>query len=189
MVPTATQLKSRTGSGAQTASGLVGTVVIESGSGSLTLTDVGGAAEARTGSGSIHAHGIGGAFTGNTGSGGIDLVQTGQGDVVVSTGSGGVDLKGVDGAVRVRTGSGSITIDGKPTGPWELDTGSGAVRARMSPDAAFTIDAKAGVRRASARVRRSRLSGSVERGQLQGRSAAVARPWRIRTGSGGISVD
>ncbi len=188
VAPAATQVRSRTGSGTQTASGLAGPVVLESGSGSVTLTDIGGAAEVRTGSGSINAHGIGGAFTGSAGSGHIEVVQTGHGDVAASTGSGSVELKGVDGGARVRTGSGSVTADGKPTGPWELDTGSGSVHVRVAADAAFTIDAKAG----SGGVRTSQavtVVGDLERGQLQGQVRGGGPTVRIRTGSGGINID
>jgi hypothetical protein len=188
VAPAATQLRSRTGSGSQTASGLAGPVVLESGSGSATLTDIGGAAEVRTGSGSIQARGIAGAFTGSAGSGNIEVVQTAHGDVAASTGSGSVEISGVDGAVRVRTGSGSVTIDGKPTGPWELDTGSGSVHARLPPDAAFTIDAKAG----SGGVKTSQpitVSGTVDRGTLYGQVRGGGPTVRIRTGSGGITLD
>lgn len=188
VVPAATQLKARTGSGSQTASGLKGPVILESGSGSVTLTDIGGAAEARTGSGSIQAHGIAGAFTGSAGSGHIEVVQTAGGEVNASTGSGSVELKGADGAVRVRTGSGSVTVEGKPTGAWEIDTGSGSVRAHMAPDAAFTIDAKAG----SGGVSTSQpvtIAGAVARGELHGQVRGGGPTVRIRTGSGGISLD
>jgi hypothetical protein len=188
VVPAATQLRSRTGSGSQTATGLAGPVHLESGSGSVEIRDIAGAAEASTGSGSIHANGIGGAFTGNAGSGQIEVVQTAPGDVVASTGSGSVELKGVDGAARVRTGSGSVTIDGKPTGPWDLETGSGSVRARMAPDAAFTIDARAG----SGGVSTSQpvtIAGAVARGELHGQVRGGGPTVRIRTGSGGISLD
>ena len=188
VVPAATQLRARSGSGSQSVRGIAGPVVVETGSGSTELTDIGGAAEARTGSGSIHARGIGGAFTGSTGSGQIDVEQTARGDVAASTGSGSVEIKGVDGAARVRTGSGSVTIDGKPTGPWDLDTGSGSVHARMPPDAAFTVDARAG----SGGVKTSQpitVSGNLERGTLYGQVRGGGPTVRIRTGSGGISLD
>jgi DUF4097 and DUF4098 domain-containing protein YvlB len=188
VVPAATQLRSRTGSGSQSATGLAGPVRLESGSGSVAIKDIAGAAEASTGSGSIRAHGIGGAFTGNAGSGQIEVVQTAPGDVVASTGSGSVDLKGVAGAARVRTGSGSVTIDGRPSGPWDLETGSGSVRARMAPDAAFTIDARAG----SGGVSTSQpvtVAGTVARGELHGQVRGGGPTVRIRTGSGSISLD
>jgi DUF4097 and DUF4098 domain-containing protein YvlB len=115
-------------------------------------------------------------------------VQTAPGDVVASTGSGSVDLKGVAGAARVRTGSGSVTIDGRPSGPWDLETGSGSVRARMAPDAAFTIDARAG----SGGVSTSQpvtVAGTVARGELHGQVRGGGPTVRIRTGSGSISLD
>jgi len=188
VAPAATQLRARSGSGSQSVSGLAGPVVVETGSGSTELTDIGGAAEARTGSGSIHARGIGGAFTGSTGSGQIEVAQTARGDVAASTGSGSVELKGVDGAARVRTGSGSVTIDGKPTGAWDLETGSGSVHARLAPEAAFTIDARAG----SGGVSTSQpvtIAGAVARGELHGQVRGGGPTVRIRTGSGGISLD
>jgi hypothetical protein len=188
VAPAATQLRSRSGSGSQTVTGLAGPVHVESGSGSLQLKDIAGAAEARTGSGSIHALGIAGAFTGSAGSGPIDVVQTARGDVSVSTGSGSVELQRVDGAARVRAGSGSVTIEGTPTGEWDIETGSGSVHAQLPADAAFTIDAKAG----SGTVRTSHpvtLRGGVDRGRLEGEVRGGGPTVRIRTGSGAISLD
>jgi len=188
VAPVATQLRARSGSGSQSVSGIAGPVVVETGSGSTELTDIGGAAEARTGSGSIHARGIGGAFTGSTGSGQIEVTQTAGGDLAAATGSGSIEVKGVDGAARVRTGSGSVTIEGKPSGPWDLETGSGSVRARIASDAAFTIDARAG----SGGVSTSQpvtIAGAVARGELHGQVRGGGPTVRIRTGSGGISLD
>ena len=188
VAPANTQVRTRSGSGGQKVSGLAGPVFTETGSGSVEFADIGGAAEARTGSGSIRGRGIAGAFTGSTGSGGIEVEQTAHGDVSASTGSGGVELKGVDGAARVRTGSGSVTIAGKPTGAWEVDTGSGSVSVRMPADAAYTIDAKAG----SGGVRTSQpitVSGNIDRGSLYGQVRGGGPTVRIRTGSGGITLD
>jgi hypothetical protein len=187
-VPAATSVRSRTGSGAQTVAGVAGPVNAATGSGAVTLTDVRGAVEAATGSGSIEARGIAGAFNGRTGSGSVTLEQTAPGDVSVSTGSGSVDLSGVDGGARVRTGSGGITIAGTPSGEWALDAGSGSVRLRLPADAAFALDARAG----SGSVTTSHpvtVVGTTQRGQLRGEVRGGGPTVRIRTGSGGISVE
>jgi hypothetical protein len=188
VVPAATRVRSRTGSGSQTVTGLAGPVRVESGSGSAALTDIGGATEASTGSGSIRATGIAGAFTGRAGSGRIEVAQTARGDVAVSTGSGSIELKGVDGALRARAGSGSITIDGTPAGEWDIETGSGSVRAHVPNDAAFTLDVQAG----SGGVSTSHpvtIEGAVGHGQLRGQVRGGGPTVRIRTGSGGVSLD
>jgi hypothetical protein len=187
-VPVATSVRSRTGSGAQTVAGVAGPVNAATGSGAVTLTDVHGAVEAATGSGAIEARGIAGAFNGRTGSGSVTLAQSAPGDVSVSTGSGSVDLSGVDGAAHVRTGSGGITVAGTPSGDWSLDAGSGAVRLLLPADAAFTLDARAG----SGPVTTSHpvtVLGTSQRGQLRGDVRGGGPTVRVRTGSGGISVE
>ena len=59
-VPADTRVRSRTGSGSQTVSGVTGPVEARSGSGTLRLTNIRGAVEASAGSGSIRGEGIAG---------------------------------------------------------------------------------------------------------------------------------
>jgi Toastrack DUF4097 len=188
MVPADASVRSRSGSGRQTVAGVAGPVDAATGSGGVMLTGIAGAVRAATGSGSIEAHGIGGAFDGKTGSGAVKLEQTGPGDVSVTTGSGGVELSGVDGGARVHTGSGAIAVEGKPSAAWEIEAGSGAVLVNLPDDAAFTLDAHAG----SGRITTSHpvtVTGSTERGQLRGQVRGGGPTVRIRTGSGGITID
>jgi DUF4097 and DUF4098 domain-containing protein YvlB len=188
VVPAATSVVSRTGSGSQSVSGIDGSVDVRTGSGEITLTDIGGGVHAATGSGSINAEGIAGAFDGTTGSGSIDLVQTASGAVAVATGSGSVTLSGVQGTARARTGSGRIGIDGVPSGAWDIETGSGSVNLRVPTDAAFSLDARS----SSGAVATSHavtMSGTIERGTLRGDVRGGGSLVRVRTGSGGIHIE
>jgi DUF4097 and DUF4098 domain-containing protein YvlB len=187
-VPEETAVRSRTGSGNQTLSGVRGPVNVGAGSGTVTLSDVDGPVEARTGSGSVRAEGIAGAFEGHTGSGSVRLVQSGSGDVEVSTGSGRSELSGIDGALRVRAGSGSITVDGEPKGRWDLETGSGSMRVRVPQDTGFELNAQSG----SGVIEIDHpvtVQGRLERGRLTGQVSGGGPLLRLRTGSGNIRIE
>lgn len=187
-VPAATEVRSRTGSGAQTISGIGGPVEARTGSGSLSLNELGGPVTASTGSGSITADDIAGDFAGRTGSGSVRLTQSGPGDVAVSTGSGSSDLRGIDGALRVRAGSGSVTVEGKPAGPWELQTGSGRILVRLPENAAFDLDAHAGSGGVST-AHPLLMQGSISRRHLAGQVRGGGALLQARTGSGGIRIE
>jgi hypothetical protein len=188
VVPAATSVIARTGSGAQRLAELDGAVDARTGSGEITLIDIEGAVEVSTGSGDIVADRIAGAFDGRTGSGSIHLVQTASGPVSAATGSGSVTLSGVQSAARARTGSGRITIDGVPAGPWDVETGSGSVHLRVPADAAFTLD----LRTSSGAVETSHpvtMVGSIPRGTLRGDVRGGGSLVHVRTGSGSIRVE
>jgi hypothetical protein len=188
VVPAATSVVSRTGSGEQNIAELNGAVEARTGSGEITLTDIEGAVEASTGSGDIVASRIAGSFDGSTGSGSINLMQTASGSVSAATGSGSVSLSGVEGAARARTGSGRISIDGSPSGPWDVETGSGSVDLRVPTDAAFSLD----LRTSSGSVETSHavtMVGSLARGTLRGDVRGGGALVHVRTGSGRIRLE
>jgi DUF4097 and DUF4098 domain-containing protein YvlB len=162
VVPAATALKSDTGSGDQTITGINGPLNASTGSGNLHLAGVGGEVRANTGSGDIQLENLKGSVHAETGSGnirgvGVDSTlraSTGSGDVRltqsspasahVETGSGNIEVSGVHGALRLHTGSGNIAAEGAPEGDWRLDTGSGNVTARLPATAAFDLHAHTG---------------------------------------------
>ena len=190
VVPADTEVKSHTGSGSQTISGVIGPVEAETGSGKVTLTDIGGAVNARSGSGAIRADDIAGAFEAHTGSGSVRLTQVAPGDVVVSTGSGSSELHGVVGALHVRAGSGRVEVDGQQTGAWDVDTGSGSVRITLPEDAAFKLDAQTG----SGGITLGHpltitIQGKVPKKHLKGDVRGGGDLLKIETGSGGIRIE
>lgn len=188
VVPADTVVKSHTGSGSQTISGVTGPVEAATGSGKLTLTNIGGAANVRTGSGAIRAEGIGGAFEAHTGSGSVLMTQAAPGDVVVTTGSGSSELHGVVGSLRVRAGSGRIEVDGQQEGAWDLDTGSGSVRIRLPADAAFDLDAESN----SGGIvidHPVTVQGKVSKRHLRGEVRGGGELLSIDTGSGEIRIE
>lgn len=188
VVPANTEVKSHTGSGSQTISGVAGPVEAGTGSGKVTLTDIGGAVNARSGSGAIRANGIAGAFEAHAGSGSIRLTQVAPGDVVVSTGSGSSELHGVVGALHVRAGSGRIEVDGQQAGAWDVDTGSGSVRITLPEDAAFKLDAQTG----SGGITLGHpltIQGKISKKHLKGDVRGGGDLLKIETGSGGIRIE
>jgi len=185
-VPAETQLVSRTGSGDQKISGIVGPVVAETGSGGMTINRIGGNLKAETGSGDVEieaikgnlvvktgsghvkAFGINGAFDGETGSGGIEMEQSGSGDVTAHSGSGSLRLRNVHGGMKATTGSGNIEATGELLNGWRLHTGSGSVEVRLPQNASFELDASTG----SGGVNTSHpvtIQGSMNRHRMQGK--------------------
>lgn len=204
-VPPQTRLRSRTGSGSISISGIGGPVEASTGSGGIRLRDIGSAVRASTGSGSIELEAIGGDLKASTGSGGIraagvagaveastgsgsvHIRQTTPGNVDVRTGSGSVELAGVRGAARVRTGSGSITAEGTPTGDWSLHTSSGSVTVRLPGQLAFDLRARS----SSGSIETAHPvtgEGQLSRRQLTGRVRGGGPRIDLSTASGSIRV-
>lgn len=206
VVPPATALVSRSGSGSQEVSGVQGPVEIHTGSGSVRARDIGGeitadtgsggvdvravrgAARIRTGSGSVQALGIGGAVRATTGSGSVELEQTAAGDVEVRTGSGGIRLRGVQGAAEVSTGSGSITVDGQMAGDWSLRAASGSITVRLPGEAGFEMYA----RTSSGRIESAHpitVSGTISRREIRGTVRGGGPRLEVSTSSGTIRIE
>ena len=205
-VPGTTEVKSSTGSGSQTISGVAGPVEADAGSGSITLRDIGGAvsadagsgsitlediggpAKADTGSGSIRAERIAGSFEADAGSGSIFLSQSAPGDVVVSSGSGGIELQNVAGALHADTGSGRIVVSGRQEGPWDLDASSGSIRIDLPDDAAFDLDAES----SSGSINVDHpvtVRGEVSKKHLRGTVRGGGELLRVETSSGSIRIE
>ncbi|MBV8732391.1 MAG: DUF4097 family beta strand repeat protein [Acidobacteriia bacterium] len=110
--PSATSLRSRTGSGGQTVEGIQGPVNASTGSGRIRISDIAREVRADTGSGGIELNSIKGRVDANAGSGGIRTTNV-TGPVTAHTGSGGVDIQlpangGFD--LHARTGSGRVSV-------------------------------------------------------------------------------
>lgn len=205
VVPADTQLRSHTGSGSQTISGLKGTTETSSGSGDVKIYDIGnrvraetgsgdidiqrvqGMVRARAGSGSIHATAVAAGFDAETGSGHIVLEQSAPGPVRAETGSGGMELRGVQGSLEARAGSGGIEAEGNPSGPWTLHTGSGTVRVRLPSNASFDLDARTSS--GSLTVDHPvTVQGSLGKKHIQGKVRGGGTPVDVETGSGNIEI-
>jgi len=124
LIPSQSSVKSNTGSGSQTITGIVGPVEANTGSGSISLTNIRGKVIAETGSGSIRAAGLNGTFTGNTGSGSITVEGEQTGPWSLETGSGTVNIHLPQNAaydLNAHTGSGGVTVDAPITMQGRLD--------------------------------------------------------------------
>lgn len=190
VVPSATEVVSKTGSGNQKIDDIAGPLEASSGSGSLDIGRIGAGVDASSGSGSIEIDGVTGdlsvetgsgdiraeAVTGaisvRSGSGTIDLEQTGSGDVDVHSSSGRVRVEGVRGGLRASTSSGSIDVQGAMTAAWELHTSSGSVTVELPDAQGFDLDAETHSGRidlddpvtTSGRISNKRLHGTVRGG-------------------------
>jgi DUF4097 and DUF4098 domain-containing protein YvlB len=205
-VPAGTQLRSNSGSGSQTVTGLGGSVEANTGSGSIKVSDSGSGVHARagsgsieingakgsvfvrTGSGSIHAMNVAGGFDGETGSGHLVLEQTAPGSVRAETGSGGLELHNVHGSLQAQAGSGNIKAEGEATGEWVVHTGSGSVQLRLPQNASFDLNAHTG----SGSINLSHpvtVQGQIGRKEVRGKVGNGGVPIEVQTGSGNIVID
>ncbi len=187
-VPADTRVRSRSGSGSQTLSGVTGPVEARSGSGTLRLTNIGGAVDASAGSGSIRGEGIAGAFTAQTGSGSVTLEQSAPGDVVISTGSGSSRYEWSRGSAACSLRQRQRHGRRGATGTLGSEAGSGSIAIRLPDEAAFELDAQAG----SGGVYTDHpvaVQGQVQRNRLSGEVRGGGPLLRVRTGSGGIRIE
>jgi hypothetical protein len=202
-VPPGTSVRARSGSGSQeidadgpidvhTGSGSVrvrraGRLRASAGSGSITAENVGGEFYATTGSGSIRAMSVAGAITAKTGSGGIDITQTAAGDVDVSSSSGTVRVRGVRGGVQASTSSGGLHIQGELERDWRLSASSGHVTIDLPPTQRFNLDATSSSGGIDVDFPIS-ISGRIDRRSVRGAVDGGGPLLRVRTSSGGISI-
>ena len=206
VVPAATRLRSRTGSGDQIIGGVRGPVNANTGSGSIKigklsaevhaetgsgdveLESVEGLVRVSTGSGSIRATGITSDFKGTTGSGDVIVEQSTANDVTVETGSGNVVIRNVRGALHASTGSGDVTVQGEVGGDWRAGTGSGNVTVKLPALASFVIEAKT----SSGTIHMARevtVQGTVGKNELRGKVGGGGPLVQLRTGSGDIRIE
>jgi hypothetical protein len=204
-LPAASTLIAKTGSGSQQIEAVSGPVEAHSGSGSLTLRDLGtrlrastgsgsitadavrGEFHATSGSGSIRATGVTGAITARTSSGGIDVEQTGSGDVNVSSSSGTVRVRGIRGSLQASTSSGGLIVQGELKGDWRLSASSGSVKINLPQNQGFELDANTGSGSINVDFPVT-VTGTIGRRTLRGSAQGGGPLLRVRTSSGGISI-
>ena len=205
IVPAASMLRSKSGSGSQRIEGVTGGVDASSGSGSIvvrrsagrvkastgsggiTADAIGGEFDASTGSGSIAGTGIGGAIRAHTSSGGIEITQTAAGDVDASSSSGSVRVRGVNGGVRASTSSGGLNIEGQMVREWRLSSSSGHVTVDVPGTQGMDVDANSN----SGSIRVDfpvTVTGTVGKRSLRGSARGGGPLLHVRTSSGGISI-
>jgi DUF4097 and DUF4098 domain-containing protein YvlB len=205
IVPAASVLRARTGSGSQRIEGVEGSVEATTGSGSIVVRRSGGRVRASTGSGGITADVIGGDFDGSTGSGSIkgtnisgamkahtssgsiELLQSGGGDVDASSSSGTVEVRGVKGGVRASTSSGGLSIEGQMAREWRLSSSSGHVTIDVPANQGLELDANSNSGSISVDFPVS-VSGTVGKRTLRGSARGGGPLLYVRTSSGGISI-
>jgi DUF4097 and DUF4098 domain-containing protein YvlB len=206
LVPSNTQIKSRTGSGNQTIEGVSGPLEASTGSGDIRASDIGASVQATTGSGeivledikegvrastgsgTIRAIGVGGSVRASTGSGDVTVSQTGVADARLSTGSGNIILKKARGLVHARTASGSITAEGGGQLPWYLESASGNVSVRIPPDLGFNLRAHT-VSGSISTNRPLTLQGTFNKREITGKAGNGGFLLDISTVSGNIHID
>ncbi len=109
VLPSDSELATRTGSADITATGRLGTTQVKSGSGDVALETLGGAAAVETGSGDVRIENAEAELKVKSGSGDVVVGHAGSA-VAVSTGSGDVEIGASHGPAIVKTGSGDLTV-------------------------------------------------------------------------------
>ncbi len=205
VVPADTRVRSRTGSGNQSAAGLRGSIDLQTGSGNVVFSDIGNTVRAESGSGSIEANHVNGnvraksgsgdirisdlsgGLEAESGSGNITMAQASAGSVRAQTGSGNVDLHGVHGSLEASTGSGTVRAEGDPKGAWRLHTGSGSVRVRFPSQAAYDLYAHTGSGGITVGPPVT-VQGTVNKHEMRGKVGGGGVPVELETGSGEIEI-
>lgn len=206
VVPSNTQLNSRTGSGSQTVDGIAGPLEARTGSGDIRGSNLGGSVQVTTGSGQIvlenvkqevrvstgsgdiRATGVGGSVRANTGSGSVTVEETGTGDARVNTASGDIALKSVRGLVHAKTASGSITAEGGGKSPWYLESVSGSINVRVPPNLGFNLRAHT-VSGSISTNRPLTLQGTMSKREITGKAGNGGFLLDVSTVSGNIHID
>lgn len=145
VVPTGSDLATKTGSADAETTGTLGVVKLKTGSGDIELERAEGPVVVDSGSGDIRCHEAVAEVRIKSGSGDVDLgdirgttgISTGSGDVVigvvhdrtvVKTGSGDLELKRAEADVSLTTASGDLVIGHAPRGRITAKNVSGDVR-------------------------------------------------------------
>ena len=145
VVPTGSDLATKTGSADTETVGTLGVISLKTGSGDVELERAEGSLAIDSGSGDIRCHEAGADVRIKSGSGDVDLgdvrgttgISTGSGDVVigvvhertvVKTGSGDLELKRAEADVSLTTASGDLVIGQAPRGKITAKNVSGDVR-------------------------------------------------------------
>ena len=145
VVPTGSDLSTKTGSADTETLGSLGTVTLKTGSGDVEVERADGPLVVDSGSGDIRCHEAAAEVRIKSGSGDVDLgdvrgttgISTGSGDVVigsvhertvVKTGSGDLELKRAEADVNLTTASGDLVVGHAPRGRITARNVSGDVR-------------------------------------------------------------
>ncbi|WP_372735082.1 DUF4097 domain-containing protein [Nocardioides sp.] len=123
VVPTSSNVGTKTGSADVDVTGEAGRAAVKSGSGDVTLQTVGGPALIETGSGDVRVDHAEQDLRVRCGSGDVHLGH-GGGAVAISTGSGDVEIRTAAAAAVVKTGSGDLRV-GQSHADVSMATGSG----------------------------------------------------------------
>lgn len=142
VVPTSSDLATKTGSADLVARGTLGTVSLKSGSGDIDLERVGGAGRIEVGSGDISIADAEQELRLKSGSGQVVLARTGA-EVTVSTGSGDVAIGRSEAAALVKTGTGDLRVT-EAHGDLALSTGSGDLAVETLHRGRVTVKAASG---------------------------------------------
>lgn len=196
VLPTDSELSTKTGSADLDASGRLGTAKIKSGSGEVRIDEIGADALVETGSGDIEIDSVLGDLRVKTGSGDVEVdrlagsaaISTGSGDVEIGTSHDDVQMKSGSGDLRIRdahgdvaltTGSGDLTVDVMHRGGLQAKNASGDIRVGIPANVPVWTDI-------------SCVSGSVTSnlaGAGQPREGQDYIELRARTVSGDIVLD
>lgn len=109
-LPNGSDLRTKTGSASQRATGRYATVSASSGAGDITIEALDDQSLVETGSGTISVSEAVADLSIKSGSGAVALGRMG-GSLVVSTGSGSITIDRAEASVRTKTGSGNVVVN------------------------------------------------------------------------------
>lgn len=142
VLPTGSDVTSRTGSADLLVDGTIGSCHAKTGSGDLAVDHVSGPSQLESGSGDVTLNHVSDALRVKSGSGDI-AVRHCEGPIAVSTGSGDVEIGDSGGITAVKTGSGDLQV-GEARTDVSLATGSGDLAIGCARNGKVTVKGASG---------------------------------------------
>jgi DUF4097 and DUF4098 domain-containing protein YvlB len=142
VLPTGSDVTSRTGSADLLVDGTIGSCHAKTGSGDIVVDHVSGPSQVESGSGDVSLNHVSEALRVKSGSGDI-AVRHSENDIVVSTGSGDVEIGDSGGPTVVKTGSGDLQVGDAHTDV-SLATGSGDLAIGCARSGKVTVKGASG---------------------------------------------
>ncbi|MDG5767308.1 DUF4097 family beta strand repeat-containing protein [Balneolales bacterium ANBcel1] len=185
LVPHETELVAQTSGGAVSAKGITQNVSLITSGGSVHAEHIVGDLLARTSGGPITVLHTDGRVTARTSGGGIRMSDV-EGSVSARTSGGSIRLTDLSGTISAQTSGGGIHAEIlQLEGGLDLATSGGSITAILPNNQGLDIKASG----SQVRNRLDDLTGSMQRGSVDGKVKGGGIPVKLRTSGGSVTLE
>lgn len=138
-LPVLQRFQAKSTNGEIQASGLAGTLELETTNGQLTVSGTSGPINLKTTNGAIHLTGHHGDAVMKTTNGGLNVEDV-TGAIQANTNNGTVKVNGVTKDLKVKSNNGSVDIASRTVGGnWDVDTDDGSITVKLPPQGDYSL--------------------------------------------------